>query len=269
MTLDYVAAGSVARLVGYIIPTLVCWVAGLGLLIAGLRRRSAARKQPTSGPGYPPTPGSPPPGDPAQYPPPGYPSPPGQPGLPPYGGYPQRPPPKSSGIVMIVIGAVLLVVGVLSIPGLVMYSGGTSSSGGASNSGPAVGDCLGDAPSGRPDTELKHVDCSSPDAIWQLAAIANDNTACPDGKRDGSIYKLVISGSTTFCLAANFTEGVCYFHDRGQDVYTHEDCSDLRANFKVVKRVDGSTDTSICPPGSRAGSFPQPPRTFCFQTNNG
>jgi hypothetical protein len=43
------------------------------------------------------------------------------------------------------------------------------------------------------------------------------------------------------------------------------DCVESRAKLKIVSRVDGSTDESLCPANSRAFPFVKPPRLYCAE----
>jgi hypothetical protein len=156
MTAVYLAdAGdTIAGMLGQIAGLLVFPVVGVVLLITGIRKRAAARKQasipypPGHAPGYPPPPGyQPPPGYPPNYPgyPPNYPAPghyptPGQPGYsayPPVSGYqtpaPQPSRPNSAGTGLIVAGIVCLVLGVFAFIGALSEHARASSLG--------MGDC--------------------------------------------------------------------------------------------------------------------------------
>ncbi|MCW1820191.1 hypothetical protein A5731_14720 [Mycolicibacterium conceptionense] len=287
------AAGSAAESAGRLIGMLLIPGLGLLLLILGLIRRSQSK--PTGPPGYPPSypgygQGYPPQGYPPQgYPPPGYPQPGyAQPGYSQQPGYPPAPPqaygapPKKSGTAMIVIGAVLLVLGVLGIAGRAASRTSesnsssasstssvpsTSSSSGSSKSGDAgdlaVGECLTGAQYAAAGSDLTPTDCSDPDAIYELVSKGGGAATCPDGKRADSDYNVLMDDSRTFCFIPVLEEGKCF--DIEDKLITAVECSDPDAVIKIVKRVDGSTDTAVCDSGSHAVAFPEPARVYCAE----
>jgi hypothetical protein len=42
-------------------------------------------------------------------------------------------------------------------------------------------------------------------------------------------------------------------------------CDSSMPGIKVVKRVDGSTDTTLCPTETKAVSYPSPARLYCLE----
>ena len=43
-------------------------------------------------------------------------------------------------------------------------------------------------------------------------------------------------------------------------------CNEARSSqIKVVQRIDGSTDTSQCPPGIKGISYPTPAVVYCME----
>ena len=42
-------------------------------------------------------------------------------------------------------------------------------------------------------------------------------------------------------------------------------CDGSATPIKVVKRIDGSTDTALCPSGTKAASYPYPARLYCLE----
>ncbi|MBX8687277.1 hypothetical protein GO011_07515 [Mycobacterium sp. 20091114027_K0903767] len=273
------AAGSAAYSAGYLLGGLLIPGLGLLLLILGLVRRSSSRSQPGGQPGYPPG-AYPQPGYPQGYPQqPGYP----QQGYPPSGyphpGYPQQPgyppaygaPPKKSGTVMIVIGVVLLVFGLLGLAGRVASrtsessssSGAGSSRSGGSGDGLAVGDCITGAQYAAADMNLTPVSCSDADVVYALASKGGRSATCPDGKRDDSDYAVLMNESRIYCFILDIEEGECFDIDEASKLVTPVECSDPKAVTKIVKRVDGSTDTAVCDSGGQAVAFPEPKRVYC------
>jgi hypothetical protein len=70
--------------------------------------------------------------------------------------------------------------------------------------------------------------------------------------------------SITMCFVPNQFESRCYGPDQ-LGLLTLMDCVDSRATLKIVSRVDGSTDESLCPVNSRAFPFVKPPRLYCAE----
>jgi hypothetical protein len=58
-------------------------------------------------------------------------------------------------------------------------------------------------------------------------------------------------------------EGQCYAADQQGPALRHVDCGEAKA-AQVVKRIDGSADTTACPESSRAVAYPAPKRTYCI-----
>jgi hypothetical protein len=251
MTIAYLAdTTSPAYLAGRIMAALVLPTVGVILLVLGIKKRSAARRQvpPGYAPGYPPPPGYPP----------NYPAP-GQLGAPAYpGGYPPPlpPPAKPAGTGYLVTGVVLLVVGAVAIV--------LSLVGAASHSHLSVGDCvtdgiLNDKPDWKPSS------CTNPDAVLVYAAKADSSGNCPDGKRSDSNYLSVDHEGVRMCFAPNLIEGECYVSDRDAKTIRHASCTTARA-IRVVKRVDGSNDASDCPKHSRPVKYTEPKRLYCTES---
>lgn len=283
------AAGSAAESAGYVIGTLFIPGLGLLLLILGLVRRSSSKSKPSGQPGYPPSypqPGYPQsysqgyqqPGYPPTYPQQGYPQEGYQPGYPQQPGYPPVPPqpygapPRKSGTAMIVIGAILLVLGLLGLAGRMASRAAESSSSsgsGASSSGGsgglAVGDCITGDQYDKADMNLTAVSCSGAEAIYELASKGGGSAPCPDGKRDDSNYAVLVNESITYCFILNVEEGDCFDVSEASKRVTPVECSDPDAVTKVVKRVDGSTDTAVCGSGATTVTFPRPARVYCVE----
>jgi hypothetical protein len=268
------AAGSAAYSAGYLLGALLIPGLGLLLLILGLVRRSSSGSKPSAQPGYPPG-AYPQPGYPQGYPPPGYP----QQGYP-QQGYPQQPgypqaygaPPKKSGTAMIVIGVVLLVLGLLGLAGRMASrtsesgsSSGSGSSRAGGSGGLAVGECITGDQYAAADMSITPVSCSDAKAVYELASKGDSSATCPDGKRDDSDYAVLMNQSRTYCFILDVDEGECFDINEASKLVTPVECSDPSAVTKIVNRVDGSTDTSVCESGARAVAFPKPARVYCAE----
>ncbi|WP_280834635.1 LppU/SCO3897 family protein [Mycolicibacterium frederiksbergense] len=252
------AAGSAAESFGYLIGSLFIPGAGLLLLIIGLRQRSASRRQPPGQigypqhPGYPPTPGYPP----------GYPQ--NPPGVYQAGPYPQAYPPvarKSRGTALIVIGALILVFGLFGLVAKTALHSSKSAAGG----GLSIGDCITGDQYSSANMNPEPVSCSNPDAVYQLALKGDGSAICPDGERDESRYGVLTNSSRTYCFILDADEGECFDVEVAKGLFTPLECSDPAAVTKIAKRVDGSTDTSVCGPDGQAVTFPQPQRVYCVE----
>lgn len=270
MTVAHLASHESQVQVGYLVAMFGIPAIGLVCLIIGLLERSRSRRQ--SSP-YPP-----------QYPPgftvnPGYPyPPPPPPGYPPqpYPGYgpeyPRHPRTAKSATTLITIGAVLLTLGGLGILGNVSRvlsehgrASPTTGQSSPSTAGAEIGQCFTEFELGMGSLN-QPTDCAASVATYELAAKGGPTTTCPDGKRDDSVYSRLTNESHTLCFAANLQQGQCYLRteERKTATWTPIDCTEARfARFKVDKRVDGSTDKTQCPRGTRANAYPQPPRLYC------
>ncbi|MGA5538190.1 LppU/SCO3897 family protein [Mycolicibacterium nivoides] len=267
------AAGSAAYSAGYLLGALLIPGLGLLLLILGLIRRSSSGSKPSGQPGYPPG-AYPQPGYPPGYPQPGYPQQgyPQQPGYPPVAPSAFGAPPKKSGTALIVIGVVLLVLGLLGFAGRMASRTSESSRGsdfGSSSSGSsgglAVGDCITGDEYAAADMNLTAISCSDAEAVYELASKGGRSATCPDGKRDDSDYAVLMNESRTYCFILDVEEGECFDINEASKRVTPVECSDPNAVTKIVKRVDGSTDTAVCESGARAVAFPEPARVYCAE----
>jgi hypothetical protein len=238
-------------------------ILGIILLIVGLRRRSRSRQPPGGNPMGPP--GYPPPAPyPYGYPPPGSPQPPTYP--PPYpAGYPAQPPRGSSGTVLIVAGSILLVFGAL---GIVSQVGNAASRAGRSAHFANVGQCIAafsmranNPPPAPPQ------DCDKPDSIFEVASKGGPSAMCPDGKLQDSQYAFLHDATTTMCLILNLKQGQCYTATGTAEnpTFAVADCGGSERVIKVVKRIDDSSDTGLCPEGTKAISYPSPARLYCLE----
>jgi hypothetical protein len=259
---------------GYLAATLGIPAIGLVCLVIGLVQRGRPRGGPPPYSGYPPPPGPPPhPG--YGYPPP----PPGYPG-PAYPGYPPPlPPPRragKSGTALIIIGALLLVLGGIGILGNIARFNSERPQGlpGADQPQPSteaptpeIGRCFGEFELGIGSLNGAPESCADPVATYELASKGGPTANCPDGKRDGSVYARLVNKSATLCFALNLQQGQCYLRTDATTTktWTPTDCANPRyAKFRVDKRIDGSTDETLCAPGTTARAFPTPARLYCL-----
>lgn len=167
--------------------------------------------------------------------------------------------PSGGGVVMIVVGVVLLAIGLLHIAARVVDSGSSKSPSG----GIVVGQCIaGDDYVSGVDVGPEPVDCDRPEATLELVFKGDGTASCPDGKRQGSDYAALTSPSRTLCFALNAQEGRCYVRTSTLSPLA---CADPRANMKIAKRIDGSTDASSCGGHATPVVYREPPRVYCVE----
>jgi hypothetical protein len=103
----------------------------------------------------------------------------------------------------------------------------------------------------------------------ELVSRGGADADCPDGKgRKDTDYTTLFWDDATMCFAASLQTGNCYAvntADPSESPFTHEDCDDPRANIKVVKRFDGTTDKTRCPSGTKSVAYKQPARLYCLE----
>ena len=246
-----VAEVNVAYFLGEVAATAIVPVIGAVLLFIGLRQQSRARRASTDHPPPGPSPSGPPPNAGLSYQP-----------IPPTPPIPYPAPrPSQWSIVLIVLGSLLLIFGLLGIIGRVSDIDVHASTTPPSLS---VGQCIG-ADNFRNHTKNpKAQDCSAPDSIFE---VVTKGGPCPDGKTDDSDYAFLRDGSTTVCFILNFVQGRCYTAAGGgpNPLFAAADCDSTAPRFKVVNRVDGSSDTASCPDGTREIAYQNPARLYCLQ----
>jgi hypothetical protein len=159
-----------------------------------------------------------------------------------------------------VVGSVILALSVLGILGQAQRHGH-----GAANGGLAVGQCVTDSEYGARNMDPEVVDCSAPNALYELASRGDGSAVCPDGKREDSRYALLVNHSLTFCFIPNLREGACYHADAHSNLISPRDCGDSTANTEVARRVDGRADPDLCESGTKEVSFTLPARSYCLQ----
>jgi hypothetical protein len=189
-------------------------------------------------------------------------SPPGHSAGPPYlGAMPAVP--KSSqrktGIVLLAVGGLILFSTVLQAVERVGQSDKTSST--RAKSDLSVGKCHTDTEAFKGNFAAS--DCSDPTAVIEVASRSDDGK-CPDGKSGaGSLYSGTTDGKTTYCFILNLQQGRCYAGQSASMVLKLDDCAAHRST-KVTKRVDGSSDVSVCSGSAKSMMFPEPARVYCL-----
>jgi hypothetical protein len=258
------AEGTDAEHLGELIGFFGIPITGLILLIVGLRRRSQRNRHRAFDSRMVPPPGPYPYG----YPPPsgplaGYPSQPGPPMYPPPypAPYPTPSQKGSSATALIVAGLILLVLSVFGILGrLVSVSSQSERSA-------HVGQCLSESDFHNDDLTAAPHDCANPDSIFEVVVRGDASANCPDGKLDGSDYAIMRKGTTTLCLMLNLKQDQCYTATgtAGTPSFAVADCAGPGPRVRVVKRDDESSDHALCPAGTKAVSYPNPPRLYCLE----
>jgi hypothetical protein len=242
---------SIAYYLGELMATAIFPIVGLILLIVGIRQQSRARRLP---PGYPPA---------GSYPhsPPQNPSEAGSPAPPEYyPGPPAAPRPSRWSIALIVVGSLLLAGGLL---GILSGAKDLTLQNRSAPALPGVGQCIA-AYNFREHNKIpKAQDCANPDSIFEVVTKGDPSAKCPDGKTDDSDYAFLRDGSTTLCFVLNFVQGRCYTASGA--LFAPTDCDGSAPRFKVVTRVDGSSDTESCPAGTKEIAYQNPARLYCLQ----
>jgi hypothetical protein len=214
--------------------------------------------------GYPPTPS---PGTPPNAGYPEQPGPPQPPAYPPYypPGYPAPRPSGSSGTALIVVGAILLAFGLLGVFG---HLGRAAFQADRSARSANVGQCIAEANMRENNsTPAPAQDCNKPDSVLEVAAKGDGSLLCPDGKRQDSLYAYLFDGTTTLCLMLNLKQGQCYTASgtAQNPQFDAADCNGSATVIRVAKRVDGSSDVTLCPAGTKPISYPTPARLYCLE----
>jgi hypothetical protein len=246
---------SIAYYLGELTATAIFPIVGLILLIVGIRQQSRARRLP---------PGHPPP-EPSPYSPPQNPSEPGSPAPQEY--YPSpppAPPPSRWSIALIIVGSLLLAGSLL---GIISDTKNLTLQNRSAPTSPDVGQCIAAYNFREHNKTPKAQDCADPDSIFEVVTKGDPSAKCPDGKTDDSDYAFLRDGSTTLCFVLNFVQGRCYTAagDASGRHFAPTDCAGSAPRFKVVNRVDGSSDTESCPAGTREIAYQNPARLYCLQ----
>lgn len=258
----YLAADRPFLLVGYLIVP----ITGVILVILGVAFKIRASNVDKRMRSYPPQPMWPPPYPPPPYPPPqGWQPPPYQAPPPGYYGAPPYPAPIPLKSPHGRTGTVLLVIGGLILGGTVISAVGRSGRPGSSvddlSTSRSVGQCFTDTTAFKGDSAPG--DCSDPNAVFEVAS-SGRSAECPDGKSgEDSQYASVSDGDTTYCILLNLQQGRCYAVDSANKTVKLDDCLAHRS-AQVTRRVDGSTDVSVCGGAAKTAVFPEPPRVYCL-----
>jgi hypothetical protein len=222
--------------VGYLAAMFGVPAIGLICLIIGLRARNA--RPVTTGSPYPPAPTT---------------------------AYPPQPRPAKWATTLVILGAVLLTLGALGIAGSLVRPNKRSLF--DTDKSMRVGQCIDqNAFLARSFSSSPNNDCANPANTYELAFQGGPSASCPDGKRGHSVYNRYTDDTTLLCFALNLKQGRCYQLTNGAENLTMRpgDCSEQPLLTRVVQRIDGSTDTTRCPPGDKAIAYPVPARVYCL-----
>ncbi|EIF00420.1 hypothetical protein SacglDRAFT_03561 [Saccharomonospora glauca K62] len=190
-----------------------------------------------------------------------------------YGELPSTPPPmpvpptppkksKTGAVVAAAVVAIAVVAGLVAV--IVWKSQGDAALTPAS---PEAGECV--AIEGSDNAALaRPVDCSDPDALWQVAVSLDDSaSSCPDGDYDE--YSSYADG-TKLCLTLNVETGDCLASHGGVNLseFGKVDCTDAAAELEILVVEDGATDIDeVCGAIAEAFSgvyYSEPARVICF-----
>lgn len=134
----------------------------------------------------------------------------------------------------------------------------------AKPSRPAVADCFRNEV--LDDSAWKPLACTDPEAVLQYAAVVDSSGNCPDSKGTDSTYLSLDRDGTRLCFILNLFGGHCYASFRNDESLRPVDCEAPGKSIRVVKRVDGKNDESLCPNGTHPVAFPDPKRTYCTES---
>jgi hypothetical protein len=106
--------------------------------------------------------------------------------------------------------------------------------------------------------------CDSADANYIVGKSLSSSSDSCGGDYDEYIESGGRGPSTKLCLMPNWSEGSCYILDDDTKMgYPKVDCTAAGA-VKVEKVVKGKADKAACSDNALAGTFPEPPTTFCL-----
>ena len=128
----------------------------------------------------------------------------------------------------------------------------------------AVGDCITNRSYVAADIDPTTVGCETSSGVFELVTKTTEDENCPDGLRETSGYAVLINSKTTLCFVLNLNEGECYMIEASKRSFEPSACTSGAGIVRVEKRVDGSSDESVCAPGQTSVSFPEPARVYCF-----
>jgi hypothetical protein len=161
---------------------------------------------------------------------------------------------------LIVAGAVLVAVTALGAVG----RAATASDGASSSGRIHVGDCVS-AQNLKRSGAWKPIDCADPQANFELAAVSG-SAQCPDKPIRDTAYVYLSTSSSTMCFIPVLAQGACFRADSLQTVFNVVPCADRPAGAKVAKvakRIDGSTDATLCATATKPLAYPKPARVYC------
>ncbi|WP_232110814.1 LppU/SCO3897 family protein [Nocardia wallacei] len=125
-----------------------------------------------------------------------------------------------------------------------------------------VGDCIHVIEGSTTDSRTEPVDCASERAVYTVMSTSPTRADCG---REYSSYEETFHGGTTafLCLAPNLKPGSCYHQDRDTG-FAYADCASAAATVRVVARIDGRHDSSLCDPSATYLLLSEPKTTFCM-----
>ncbi|WP_036568402.1 hypothetical protein [Nocardia sp. BMG51109] len=148
---------------------------------------------------------------------------------------------------------------------LLPAAAGCSMVGDASRSDTAraqVGDCIDVAEGSITASKTEPIDCAADRAVYTIVSASDTARNC--GPEYSSYEETFRGGTTAFlCLAPNLKQGNCYRQDR-QTGFAYADCTSPEATVRVVARIDGRSDQSLCAPNGTFLLLSRPETTFCL-----
>ncbi|RDI43501.1 LppU/SCO3897 family protein [Nocardia mexicana] len=152
----------------------------------------------------------------------------------------------------------------------VALAAGCSALQGASRSDTAraqIGDCIDVLEGSTVDSRTEPVDCTSDRAVYTVMSASEAQRDC--GTEYSSYEETFHGGTTAFlCLAPNLKQGSCYHQDRDTG-FAYADCAAPEATVRVVARIDGRSDESLCEANSTFLLLSEPKTTFCLANPKG
>ncbi|WP_199441143.1 LppU/SCO3897 family protein [Umezawaea beigongshangensis] len=168
--------------------------------------------------------------------------------------------PASGGGRKLALAGVGVIVLVLVIVGFNVWGTGAGAA--------KAGECVKVTSASASDADAEKVDCSAPDASYEVAVNLDSRTAsCPDGDYAEYSQKGRRSNGYRLCLMLNASVGDC-FTESGSTVFGRTDKSACTSSstFKVVEVLD-RRDEAGCPNEEGALgvlTYSQPPTTLCL-----
>ncbi|MBB5913091.1 hypothetical protein BJY24_001958 [Nocardia transvalensis] len=126
-----------------------------------------------------------------------------------------------------------------------------------------VGDCIEVIEGSATTSRTEPVDCGSDRAVYTVVSTSPAKGDC--GPERSSYEESFRGGTTAFlCLAPNLKQGGCYHQDR-ENGFARADCAAAEATVRVVARIDGRADESLCAPPTTYLLLSEPKTTYCME----